>query len=389
MNKAEAVRKYLEAHSEAGPTEAARALAGDGVKVSAKYVSRVKIRSRKKLKASRLRPYPARTLEDALEIPRVMFEYNGKKLWSAGEVARASLHVTETNKTYIYAAAAARDHGLVVRVRGTGQMELTALAREILAAVDTGRKKEKLLEAFLAVKLYRQVFERYQGLSLPEGEALSRALERDFGLEAAKHEEFLRLYRANCAYVDLESGLTGVEGREERDPPTRKPQRASAGTSRRAKVQKAYLISRSSKEQVRPEGFFSELLRALISPAASAAGLTLEDGPQKDDELLAMRPSGSLLSADLAIVELSEPSPRVFFELGLAVARGIPLALLKAEDAGPVFGEDGSKEILAYNPKLWPTTLEKDIPRVASHLRRALRAPETRDNPEEMKAGVA
>ena len=55
------------------------------------------------------RPYPARTLEEALVIPQAIREKNNGNPWATDDVAQASLGVSKSSNKFFYTAAAARD----------------------------------------------------------------------------------------------------------------------------------------------------------------------------------------------------------------------------------------------------------------------------------------
>lgn len=85
------------------------------------------------------------------------------------------------------------------------------------------------------------------------------------------------------------------------------------------------------------------------------------------------------MDADLVIIDLTEHNPNVLFELGLRIAFEKPIALIKAEGTAPIFDVDAMLRVASYSPALWKTTLEKDVPRIAAHIRGAW---ESRGNPQ-------
>src|SRR5437016_11073810 len=101
------------------------------------------------------RPYPARTLEEALLIPKAIREQNNGNPWDTEDVAQASLGVARNNNKFFYTAAAARDYGLTIGTRDTDKIELAPIGREIFFAGDEETKKKKLLEAFFAIDIFK------------------------------------------------------------------------------------------------------------------------------------------------------------------------------------------------------------------------------------------
>src|SRR5437879_6301594 len=60
------------------------------------------------------RPFPARTLEEALAVPGAIRHKNNGNDWDSEQVAKAAAGVTKANNKFFYLAAAARDYGLTV-----------------------------------------------------------------------------------------------------------------------------------------------------------------------------------------------------------------------------------------------------------------------------------
>lgn len=121
----------------------------------------------------------------------------------------------------------------------------------------------------------------------------------------------------------------------------------------------------------RANGFFNEVLTALVTPAANAAGFAVETAQQDGSDVIQSTIIGQLLAADLVIADLSDHNPNVLFELGIRIASDLPVALIKAEGTGRIFDVDNMMRVLPYSPNLWPTTVAKDIPRMSDHIKAA------------------
>ncbi len=70
----------------------------------------------------------------------------------------------------------------------------------------------------------------------------------------------------------------------------------------------------------------------------------------------------SLVEADLVIADLTEHNPNVLFELGVRMAQERPVVLIRALGTPGLFDVDNLLRVFEYNPNLWPTTVEKDMP---------------------------
>jgi nucleoside 2-deoxyribosyltransferase len=78
-----------------------------------------------------------------------------------------------------------------------------------------------------------------------------------------------------------------------------------------------------------------------------------------------------LMEADLVIADLTEHNPNVMFELGMRMAEDKPVVLIKAQGTGPLFDVDNMLRVFEYNPNLWQTTVEKDMPSLRDFIKGA------------------
>ena len=68
------------------------------------------------------------------------------------------------------------------------------------------------------------------------------------------------------------------------------------------------------------------------------------------------------------IADLSDHNPNVLFELGVRMAHDKPIALIRAEGTAAIFDVDNMLRVLDYNPNLWKSTLEIDLPKLTTHI---------------------
>ncbi|MEH2388180.1 MAG: hypothetical protein V7K14_20895 [Nostoc sp.] len=125
----------------------------------------------------------------------------------------------------------------------------------------------------------------------------------------------------------------------------------------------------SEKTQEYPESFFDEVLTQLITPAAIQAGFKAETAKKKGSDVIQSTIINDLSKADLVIVDLTEHNPNVLFELGWRMALDKPIALIRALGTKPIFDVDHMLRVYDYNPRLWRSSLEKDIPALADHIK--------------------
>ncbi len=404
-NKAEEVRKYLEAHPGVGPKEVVTALATKGIEITAGYVSTIKQRLRanggtkkkpSKTRAAKgraatksgtatgsaspggrkkvARPYPRASLEEALKIPYVIKDKNGGNPWPPDDVAKA-VDMSKMTNSFFYAAAAARAFGLTEGSRDTETISLTAEGKALVFAPD-GETEERLKrEAFLRIELFRRVLEHYKGSNLPEMKYLGNTLQREFGLDPETHEEFSALFRQNCEYLKIGSGFTtAATSKTPTDEATpRRPTTVTLAEPKSGSSLVAFVIMpfvERQKEQ-HSTGFFAEVLRTLVTPAAREAGFNVRTANRQGSDVIQSTIINDLLSADLVIADLTEHNPNVLFELGVRMAHEKPVALIKASGTGRIFDVDNMLRVEEYNSNLWPTTVEKDLPVLTEHIRAA------------------
>ncbi len=319
------------------------------------------------------RPYPNRTLEDALTIPQAIRDRNNGHPWATEDVAQAALGVAKSNNKFFYAAAASRDYGLTIGTRDTEKIELAELGRGIVFAGDETTRRQKKIDAFFSIDIFKRVFDHYGGSGLPEKEFLSNTLLNEFGLTAEFHDEFAKIFKANCKYLEIEKGVgEGVVVRksqqDEHPSEIRVIGEPKGKFDRRAFVVMPFVEKGSDP---RPPGYFNEVLTTLITPAANAAGFAVETAEQSGSDIIQSTIIDQLLDAELVIADLSDHNPNVLFELGIRIAKELPVALVKAEGTGRIFDVDNLMRVLSYSPNLWPTTVAADTPRLTEHIKSA------------------
>lgn len=310
------------------------------------------------------RPYPNVLLSRALEIPQKIKELNGGNPWQPSDIA-AAIGIGPKTPDYYYITAAARDFGLTVGTRNTETISLTDLGKEIVYAPNSDVERQKKLEAFHNVELFSRVLKHYKGSNLPEMKYLGNTLEREFGLHPDFHEEFSQVFRDNCNYLKISAGdaATGAAV-----PPTT----LIVGEPTKKDTAKVFVIMPFvERNPERSKGFFSEVLRSLITPAAVQAGFKVETANQQGSDVIQSTIVNELLDADLVVADLSDHNPNVLFELGIRMAAEKPVALIKAAGTGRVFDVDNMLRVVEYQPQLWRSTVEADIPILERHFRAA------------------
>jgi hypothetical protein len=357
------------------PKPAAKAAKPKAKKASKKAASKKKTSDQKPTRKGRTpRPYPAKSLEEALLIPKAIREQNNGNPWDTEDVAQASLGVARSNNKFFYTAAAARDYGLTIGTRDTDKIELAPLGRDIFFAADEEAKKAKLLEAFFSIDIFKRVFEHYGSAELPKKEFLANTLQKEFGLDPEWHEDFVKIFKENCKFLGLEKGLGPTQKLPAKDAAIEHPSEIQVVGQPKGKFDRTAFVIMPFVEKgdlSRPAGFFNELLNSLITPAANAAGFAVETARKQGSDVIQSTIINQLLKADLVVADLTDHNPNVLFELGIRIAKELPVALIKAEGTGPIFDVDNMMRVSPYSQNLWRTTVEKDIPRLTDHIKGA------------------
>lgn len=317
------------------------------------------------------RPFPAVTIEEATQIPKVIKEFNGGNPWPPAEVARALKNISARGDKFWYLTSGARDYGFTVGTRDTSQIALDSLGREFVYANSPEAEIQALRSAFSRIEVFRAVYEYYQGGVLPDLKYLKNTLESNFQVPPQHHIDFVDIYTRNLSFLEDYARRLGI-GPEPRPPAPStsvSPHSIIVGEPRGKTDRVAFVIMPFIEKTDRySKGFFEEVLRSLVTPAAVAAGFKVETAKREGSDVIHSTIVNDLLAADLVIADLTEHNPNVLFELGLRMAFEKPTALIRAKGTPPIFDVDNLLRVLDYDSNLWPSTIENDVPRLTSHI---------------------
>jgi hypothetical protein len=319
------------------------------------------------------RPFPRRTLEQALRVPRSLKDHNGGNEWDSKEVAKA-LGIGAGSGNFYYLTAASRDYGLTIGTRDTAMIRITDLGRKAIYPGSTDEEKQAHLDGFLKVESFRKVLEHYKGNALPEYRFLENTLQQVFGIDPAFHEEFLEIFQKNCRFLGIGADYTPGKPSEPSASGAVRPVGKGAATVARpsdspkdAPVCFVIMPFTEHDDRYQP-GFFDEVLINLLTPALTAAGFQVRTARRHGSDIIQATIVNELLEADLVLADLTEHNPNVLFELGMRMAEDRPVVLVRAKGTGAIFDVDSMLRVGEYNPSLWRSALEKDIPRLTEHI---------------------
>ena len=334
--------------------------------------------SKKASRKAPKRPYPRRTLEEALNVPTALKDFNGGNDWAPSELASA-LNQSKGSSTFYYLTAASRDFGFTEGTRDTDYVALTDFGRSVVYAPNRAKEEELLRQAFMNVDLFRRVLEYYKGSALPELKYLSNTLENEFQLDKAVHEEFVEFFRKNTEYLKIgssyetqkrlsapgEGSVEFVEQSRSSSPDVVTLGEPTGGSGNHCFV----IMPFRERDETHSPGFFDEVLRSIIVPSATGAGFTVTTANREGSDVIQSTIVNNLLDADLVVADLTEHNPNVLFELGMRMAFDKPVALIRAKGTGQIFDVDNMLRVYEYDSSLWPSTVKKDIPHMKSFIR--------------------
>lgn len=321
------------------------------------------------------RPYPRRTLEDALQIPQLLKEKNGGNPWSPEALAGA-LGVARSNTNFFYLVAASREFGLTSGSRDSDAIALEDLGRTIAYAPNPTTEAQAKRQAFLSVEPFKKVLEYYKGSGLPEMKYLSNTLENQFGLHPDVHAEFVELFRKNCDYLGIGASFAvqnqiGVgSGDASESSNGGAPDIVTLAEPEQGEGLHCFVVMPfNEREDRHPPGFFDEVLKSLIAPAGKKAGFIVTTANREGTEVIQSTIVNNLLDAELVVADLTEHNPNVLFELGMRMAFDKPVALIRAKGTGRIFDVDNMLRVYEYDANLWTTTISRDLPGLVAHIK--------------------
>jgi hypothetical protein len=306
--------------------------------------------------------FPRNTLEETLRIAYAIKDHNGGNSWETDEV-RKSIGAGTGGNAWFYLTAASRDYGLTVGTSSTDKISLSELGREIVFAPNPVIEKKLKTQAFLNIAVFNSVLEYYKGSNLPEMKYLGNTLQKEFQLAPETHEEFSRIFRENCTYLDIKSGPSHTQKNtlDNGEGSIAGPVTVTLAESCENSLTAFVIMPFVERQPEHPLGFFAEVLRSLITPAAKDQ-FTVRTANRSGSDLIQSTIMNDLINADLVIADLTEHNPNVLFELGVRMAESKPVVLIKAEGTPPLFDVDNMLRVFPYSPNLWQTTIEKDLP---------------------------
>ena len=217
------------------------------------------------------RDFPQYSIEESKVVVEAIKELNAGNPWAPADVATA-LKIGHRGNNFFYLTASSRDYGLTVGTRDSAKIEISELGYRFAYPKTPGEEFKAVKNAFLNVALFRDVFEYYQGQNLPEIQYLKNTLKTEFGVDESLQDDFYLLYQKNLKFLNDVGSKTGVV--EQTDSSDKATEGSSSsiflGESQNSGKLVAFVaMPFSEKTSNYSKGYFDEVLKHLITPAAA------------------------------------------------------------------------------------------------------------------------
>jgi hypothetical protein len=333
--------------------------------------SRKKTATAKTVSTSRLK-FPHHSLDKSLRIPKAILDQNAGKECTDAEAA-AFVGLSSGRGPFAVEISSCIKYGLLKRP-STGKVEVTDLAKQILRPQSADDEIAGLRLAVSNAPGVSDVYLHYRGEKLPDEKFFDNALMDTFKIPSDKVSEFKAMFIETLEKANLISDHNGK----------RHVMDFSVGTSndgdtsdRIKKLGKEVSIELGDSCFVmmpfaKPHGdYYSQI----YEPAIKKAGLR---PIRADHEIFG---SGKIMeqiwsginAAKVLVAELTTKNSNVFYELGLAHAKGKPVVLVSANEHDVPFDLQHIRVIYYdVNDPFWG---QKLLEKVAENILSALRNP--------------
>ena len=166
-------------------------------------------------------------LARSIEVARAIHD-DGGGVCTRNQLAPMLHYKSARSGTFLNRVGAAKMFGLVDQ-RG-GELRVTARGQAIVAPVHDNAVAKAKLDAFLAVELFRKVFDKYDGTTLPAAVGLENLLGADYGIIEGRRAPTVRILMSSAEQAGLFNSADGrsrmvkpVGLNEGHDPPPDDP----------------------------------------------------------------------------------------------------------------------------------------------------------------------
>ena len=155
-----------------------------------------------------VKPYPAYTLEDALDVAQAIQNANAGLPFKR-ELLAGALGTTPKSSAFTQRLNASVAYGLTQGGYNDADISLTPLG-EALAACEDDRRRHALVEAAMTPPVFGGFYDMLDGKRLPESAYAQNLLQRELGVIDTLADECLSILIANGEYAGIISDQDGV-----------------------------------------------------------------------------------------------------------------------------------------------------------------------------------
>lgn len=316
-----------------------------------------------------VRSFPQFSIKEAMEIPKIIGLQNAGNPWATEHVASA-LNTSKANNNFFYLTSASRDYGFTTGTSRAKTIELTALGRKLAFPESPSDEPQAVWEAFCNIEVFKNVYEYYQGASLPEDKYFCNTLKESFGVNSSYHQDFLTIFKENLGLIKRggqgpQNIITATPSITYGDSLGDVPNSTNSG-------ELFVIMPFSEKTGAYPKGYFDEVYNSLLVPAAAEAGLTAKTAKRSGSDIIHSTIVSDIFNSQIVLADLTEHNPNVLFELGLAIAFKKRVVLIRAKGTSAIFDVDNLMRVYDYDGNLWKSTIERDVPNLSKHIQATL-----------------
>ena len=317
--------------------------------------------------------YPRHTLEDALRIPKTIFDQNAGKITAEDKTA-TFFGLTKSTGNFRLEISSSTKYGLIERPEAR-MLKPTKLAKQILRPQNENENLEGLRAAILNAPVFSDVYKHYRGENLPDEQFFHNALVDTFKVPVDKVKDFSKIFINSLEYAKL------IERHDNKIKLLDISVHSGVQVDTKGEIKK---LSKKASVKSTDECFvmmpfanpIGGYYESVFKPAIEKAGLT---PIRADNDIFG---TGKIIdqiwkginNARVLIAELTSRNPNVYYELGMAHALKKPVVLISSNEEDVPFDLQHVRVIYYdFKDPFWG---EKLINKIAENILSALDSPE-------------
>ena len=154
----------------------------------------------KKLIKGKQWTFPRNTLEDSIQIAKVIEDQNAGNTMRAEELARA-MNLSKNSAKFLDLLRSANLYGLVSGVGANATVNITQIGREIIRPLSSEERTAALLRSFRNVDEFRKVEEYFEGKSIRVDEFFYNILIANFDIPQDRVDKFIEIFLLNLRFL--------------------------------------------------------------------------------------------------------------------------------------------------------------------------------------------